>query len=125
MPAVSTTRRVLWIVAAVAAVALLAAWWTKGRCLFDGGWANGEQYRGWCYTDIVPLWFVERLNEGATPYVDHPVEYPVLIGAQMWVAGLIVRGLLPATAGAPSFFSVTVLLSAPLYAAAAFLVYRM
>ncbi|MPZ71647.1 MAG: DUF2029 domain-containing protein [Nitriliruptorales bacterium] len=124
MRAVSTTRRVVFLLAAVVAVALIAAWWTKGRCLFDGGWSGGEQYRGWCYSDIVPLWFVEGLDRGAVPYLDHPVEYPVLIGAQMWLAGIIVRGVLPG-AGAPGFYTVTVLLSAPLYATAAALLYRM
>jgi hypothetical protein len=119
------SRRTLVVLLALTVLALLVAWWTKGRCLFDGGWSGGEQYRGWCYTDIVPLWFVEGLHEGATPYIDHPVEYPVLIGAQMWLAGIIVRGILPAAAGGASFYSVTVLLSAPLYAAAGFLLYRM
>ena len=120
-----TTRRVAIILAAVLVVTLVAAWWTKGRCLGDGGWTDGEQYTGWCYTDIVPLWFAERLNEGATPYLDHPVEYPVLIGAQMWVAAGIVRAVIPpAQAQSVAFFVITVLLSAPLYAWAAFRLYR-
>jgi uncharacterized membrane protein len=124
MRPVLTPRRVALVLAAILLVTLLAAWWTKGRCLGDGGWTGGEQYSGWCYTDIVPLWFAEELNTGATPYVDHAVEYPVLIGAQMWVAGGLVRAIAPA-GGSTSFFAITVLLSGPLYAWAAFRLYRM
>lgn len=45
------------------------------------------QYLWWGYTDIVPLFHTERLDVGAVPYLDHPVEYPVLTGLQMWLAG--------------------------------------
>lgn len=45
------------------------------------------QYLWWGYTDVVPLFHTERLDVGAVPYLDHPVEYPVLTGLQMWVAG--------------------------------------
>lgn len=46
------------------------------------------QYLWWGYSDIVPLFHAERLHVGAVPYLDHPVEYPVLTGLQMWLAGL-------------------------------------
>ncbi len=74
-------------VLAVAACCLTLAlgWWSKARCLTDGDWTGGEEYLGWCYTDVFPLWWGERLSEGAVPYLDHPVEYPVLTGAQMWL----------------------------------------
>lgn len=45
------------------------------------------QYLRWGYTDIVPLFHTQRLDVGAVPYLDHPVEYPVLTGLQMWLAG--------------------------------------
>ncbi len=58
-------------VAALLAATLTLAWLTKARCLLtDASWQAGEQYLGWCYTDIYPLWFVERLNEGAVPYLE-------------------------------------------------------
>jgi len=78
-------RRAGPLAVALCCLTLLAGWWSKARCLGDGGWENSEQYLGWCYTDIFPLWGSERLNEGARPYLDHPVEYPVLTGAQMYL----------------------------------------
>lgn len=126
IPRVLRSRRTFLLLLGVAVVTLVAAWWTKGRCLFDGGWENGQQYLGWCYTDIVPLWFVEELNVGATPYIDHAVEYPVLIGAQMWVAAGIVRAFVfDQSAQASGFYVVNVLLGAPMYLMAAYRMYRM
>lgn len=92
---------------AVCCVALAAGWWSKARCLADdGNWTDGEEYSRWCYSDVFPLWFAERLNEGAVPYVDHPVEYPVLTGAQMYVAAQVVD--LGEEAGRPrAFYDVT------------------
>ncbi|HVF05003.1 MAG TPA: glycosyltransferase 87 family protein [Frankiaceae bacterium] len=49
-------------------------------------WAEHYQYTRMCYSDVYALYFSERLNEAAVPYVDHPVEYPVVIGGLMWVA---------------------------------------
>ena len=107
-------------------VTLTVAWWTKGRCLFDGGWEAGEQYLGWCYTDIVPLWFTENLHVGATPYFDHNVEYPVLIGGQMWVAAGLVRAFVfDKTAWSTGFFAFNVALCIPMYAFAGYQLFRM
>lgn len=47
----------------------------------------GAQYLHWGYTDIVPLFHVHRLEVGAVPYLDSAVEYPVLTGLQLWLAG--------------------------------------
>ena len=121
-----SSRRALVALTIVLGVALLLAWGTKARCLTDGSWQNGEQYLGWCYTDIYPLWFAENLHQGATPYVDHPVEYPVLIGTQMWIAAGIVRAFVFRTDAWPvSFFHVNVAIGAICYAAAAFRLWRM
>lgn len=46
------------------------------------------QYLWWGYSDIPPLFHAERLDVGAVPYLDHAVEYPVLTGLQMFLAGL-------------------------------------
>ena len=120
------SRRTFFALAGILLLTLVAAWWTKGRCLFDGGWEAGEQYLGWCYTDILPLWFAEELHVGATPYLDHAVEYPVLIGLQMWVAAGLTRAFVFDTgAWSVGFFTVNVLLSAPMYAYAAYRLYRM
>src|SRR5215475_54267 len=46
-----------------------------------GAWNFGaHQFQAHCYTDIYPLYFGEGLWHGQIPYLDHPVEYPVLIG---------------------------------------------
>jgi len=50
------------------------------------GEGNRHAYTRLCYTDVHALWFAEGLNEGKTPYIDHPVEYPVLIGGIMELA---------------------------------------
>ena len=58
----------------------------KLPCSYNG-WSNHYQYTRLCYSDVYALYFAEHINEGAVPYVDHPVEYPVVIGGLMWVAG--------------------------------------
>ncbi|MFF0308866.1 glycosyltransferase family 87 protein [Streptosporangium sp. NPDC004379] len=63
--------------------AALAYLW-KWPCRFGGAWNDGTlQFTNFCYTDIYPLWWNEKLNEGKVPYFDHPVEYPVGIGGIM------------------------------------------
>jgi uncharacterized membrane protein len=81
----------------------------KAACWAGGAWNFGtEQYQGHCYTDIYPLYFGEGLSAGKVPYLDHAVEYPVLIGAAMEAAAWLVRsGTDPLTRGA-DFFYVTV-----------------
>lgn len=95
---------------------LALGWWSKARCLGDDAWAGGEQYTQWCYSDVYALWFARGLDEGASLYGDHPgrehpVEYPVLTGAQMWAAGQVAR-LAPPTWRAAAFFHVTAALGA-------------
>jgi uncharacterized membrane protein len=50
-------------------------------------WANHYQYTRLCYSDVYALYFSEGIADGKIPYVDHPVEYPVVIGGLMWAAG--------------------------------------
>ncbi len=51
------------------------------------GWANHYQYTRLCYSDVYALYFSEGINDHKVPYVDSPVEYPVVIGGLMWAAG--------------------------------------
>lgn len=44
---------------------------------------NGKQYSAMCYTDIVPLFYLRGMAEAKLPYVDAPLEYPVLTGSFM------------------------------------------
>lgn len=78
------------IVIALAILVFCLHWVQKSPCQ-DGAWANDKQYTSFCYTDILALYYAEHLNEGAVPYFDWPVEYPVLTGAFMGVLGLPVH----------------------------------
>ena len=74
-----------------------------------GAWNVGvEQYQAHCYTDIYPLYFTEGLAAGQIPYLDHHVEYPVVMGAVMEGAAWTVRHVAdPGTRGR-EFYDVTV-----------------
>lgn len=111
-PEALTTRRVaLGGVALLCCAVLALGWWSKARCLGPDAWSDGEQYTQWCYTDVYALWYAERLDEGAVPYRDHPVEYPVLTGAQMWAAAQLAETA-PPDRRATAFFSATAALGA-------------
>lgn len=80
-----------WIVArvivALTCFTLMLHWAQKSDCS-DGQWVKLSEYRHACYTDVVALYNGEELSQGQVPYVDHPVEYPVLTGALMGLIGL-------------------------------------
>ena len=101
-PGTPTDRRVvvLGVVLGVVGAGLAVAF--KLRCGIPAGLEG--QYLRLCYSDITPLWFVEHLDVGAVPYLDHPVEYPPLTGLWMWLAAL------PATTAAAFFGWTSVLL---------------
>src|SRR5688572_1106288 len=80
------------IVILLAILVLGLHWIQKSPCM-DGAWANNEQYSKFCYTDVLALYYAEHLNEGAVPYFDHRVEYPVLTGYFMGALGLPVHSL--------------------------------
>ena len=80
------------VVAGLALLVFGLHWIQKSPCQ-DGAWNDWMQYKRFCYTDIVALYYAEKLNEGAVPYFDHPVEYPVLTGFFMGVLGLPVHNL--------------------------------
>ena len=80
------------IVMALAVVVFALHWVQKSPCQ-DGAWSNYEQYTKFCYTDVLALYYAEHLNEGAVPYLDHPVEYPVLTGYLMGLIGLPVHSI--------------------------------
>jgi uncharacterized membrane protein len=80
------------IVLALTCLTLALHWVQKSPCQ-DGAWVEHEQYKLFCYTDVLALYYAEGLNEGKVPYLDHPVEYPVLTGVFMGVLGLPVHAL--------------------------------
>jgi uncharacterized membrane protein len=89
------SRQPLTPVRVVIVLALLVFglhWIQKSPCE-DGAWQNDSQYTHFCYTDVLALYYAEHLSDGAVPYFDWPVEYPVLTGAFMGVLGLPVHNL--------------------------------
>jgi uncharacterized membrane protein len=99
--------------------AVLALAWVKQAPCASGDWAGHVQYTHFCYSDTVPLFGLHELDSGAVPYLDSPVEYPVLTGGFMAAAAGIARaydgavravGLLPDVPPVQSYYVVTCLL---------------
>ena len=97
---------------------LVLAWLQKEPCQ-NGNWQHSLQYTHLCYSDVVPLFFEEKLDSGATPYADHAVEYPVLTGGFMGLAAWLARryddaagGVLPGMPPVQAYFTATALLLA-------------
>ncbi len=79
---------VRWLVL-LALLTSALGFWQKAPCRVHD-WTDEYQYTRACYTDVLALWYSERLDAGARPYLDHPVEYPVVIGGAMaLVAGAV------------------------------------
>jgi uncharacterized membrane protein len=95
----------LRVVLLLAVVTLALGWFAKSPCLQqyrtpDGqlalDWQNNRQYVAMCYSDTVPLYSIERLDDPtAVPYRDawtdgsgarRFMEYPVLTGFYQWAA---------------------------------------
>ncbi|MEV0294378.1 glycosyltransferase 87 family protein [Nocardia sp. NPDC050710] len=105
-----TPLRVLFM---LALIFLALGWASKAGCIQqtpgpDGrptlDWNNGRQYVAMCYSDTVPLYGAERLDEGAFPYKkqwteDTPdggtetryMEYPVLSGLYQYLGMQIAK----------------------------------
>ncbi|MGY1826763.1 MULTISPECIES: glycosyltransferase family 87 protein [unclassified Blastococcus] len=101
-----------------ATLALAVAWVKQAPCA-DGNWAGSVQYTHFCYSDTVPLFGLHGLADGAIPYLDSAVEYPVLTGGFMALAAAVAAGydraatasgLLPEVAPVLSYYVVTCLL---------------
>ena len=95
---------------------VLALAWIKQAPCASGNWAGWVQYTHFCYSDTVPLFGLHHLDTGAVPYLDSPVEYPVLTGGFMALAAAIARvydgasgawGVLPGVPPVESYYVVT------------------
>jgi uncharacterized membrane protein len=100
---------------------VLALAWVKQAPCSSGNWEGQLQYTHFCYNDAIPLFGLQGLSDGAVPYLDSAVEYPVLTGGLMAVAAALARvygavsgpgGLLPAVPDAQVYYVVTCLLLA-------------
>jgi uncharacterized membrane protein len=116
----------LRVVLLLATITLALGWLGKAPCLQTYrdstgtlwvDWHDGRQYRAMCYSDTVPLYTAERLDQPglagfpyATSWVEHPgqpqqqvryMEYPVLTGLYQWVAAKLAQGWV--AAAAPGF----------------------
>jgi uncharacterized membrane protein len=123
-PRPTRTRLPVEIIA-VAVVVLLLGLLFKAHCYLDGGWDGGEQYTIGCYTDVVPFWSGRGVAAGEVPYVDTPLEYPVLTGVQIWLEGAISRALVGADGSALMFLGVVTLANAALAVGILLVLHRM
>ncbi|MCU1622215.1 MAG: putative transrane protein [Frankiales bacterium] len=81
------------VLLAFVALTSLLGFAQKAPCRSGSTWQHEYQYTRACYTDVVALYSAEGLSDGKTPYYQHPVEYPVVIGGVMWVSSGLARGL--------------------------------
>jgi uncharacterized membrane protein len=72
-------------------ITCLVGYGQKLPCRDVGNWKHNYQYTRVCYSHILPLYSTEKLSENKVPYIDQPVEYPVLIGAAMQVGSVVAR----------------------------------
>jgi uncharacterized membrane protein len=94
-------------------VAALLGYWQKTPCSSGGAWNSFTgQFRDACYTDIYPLYYNEGLSAGKVPYYQHPVEYPVLLGAMMQAGAWLVRSVSDPYSRGRDFYYVTVVMLA-------------
>lgn len=106
-----TPMRVLLL---LGVIFLALGWFTKAACIQQSrddndnlalNWANGNrQYVAMCYSDIVPLYSAERLDQGLFPYKSSWVEegadgqpqvrymeYPVLSGLYQYASMVVTK----------------------------------
>ena len=117
-----TGRALFWTplrVCLLFTVLVLSIAWAKQAPCSDGNWTGSKQYTHFCYNDAVPLFGIHGLSTGQVPYLDSPVEYPVLTGGLMQLAAVIARGYdslaagigpLPDAVPVQSYYVVTCLL---------------
>jgi uncharacterized membrane protein len=92
----ATLRRRFWtplqVILLLTTLVFAFNWVQKSPCR-DGAWEDFSQYRNTCYTDVLALYYAEKLDQGYVPYLDQEVEYPVLTGVMMGVIGLPVHAV--------------------------------
>src|SRR5690554_1798623 len=77
-------RRRFWsasrVVLALTCLTLALHWVQKSPC-HAANWTDLRQYTSFCYSDITALYGAAGgLSQGGLPYLDYPLEYPVVTG---------------------------------------------
>lgn len=100
-------------------LAVLALSWLQKSPCKSGAWTENLQYTHLCYSDVIPLYYTEGMDQHQVPYADHAVEYPVLTGYFMYTARTLSgwydrladsTGVLPKVNPVESYFDLTALL---------------
>jgi uncharacterized membrane protein len=110
--------RTTWVLLLLAVIGLAAGWTTKAACLdsytTDSGqvvldWRDWRQYDLYCYSDTIPLYGIERLQDGGLPYKTgwrdqgdtrtRYMEYPVVTGMLQYGVMLVTKAYVGATQG--------------------------
>jgi uncharacterized membrane protein len=82
------------VVLALACFTLALHWLQKSPCRNGETWSGYGQLSKFCYSDVVALYGAEGgLSQGGIPYLDYPLEYPVLTGVFMSMIGLPVNAM--------------------------------
>jgi glycosyl transferase family 87 len=109
------------VVLALVCLTMSLHWVQKYPC-DDGHWTKLEQYKYMCYTDVLALYYEDGLADGDLPYLDRPVEYPVVNAALVTAIGWPVHSLAKHTKGLNEgqlFYNLTALALAALAIATA------
>jgi len=107
-------RNTLALLLLVTATTSFAGWLFKGHCAFDGDWGNLEMYVTGCYSDAYPFWHARGLADGAVPYFEAQMEYPVLAGFLIWFEALWTHALFGQGANGADFVFVVTLVNGAL-----------
>jgi uncharacterized membrane protein len=94
----AASRRLFWtagrILLALTCLTMALHWVQKSPCRQSENWANLGQLSRFCYSDVMALYGAEGgLSQGGLPYLDYPLEYPVLTGIFMALIGVPVHAL--------------------------------
>jgi len=82
------------VVLALTCVTLVLHWLQKSPCRDGATWSGYGQLSRFCYSDVMALYGAPGgLSQGGLPYLDYPLEYPVVTGAFMSLIGLPVHAV--------------------------------
>lgn len=101
------------VLALAMALTCLLGWLFKAHCMAHG-WVAAIQYTSGCYSDAVPFWGQRHVDQGLIPYLQTPMEYPVLTGLQIWIEGAATRALFGISANDAGFLGIVTLVNAML-----------